>query len=541
MHILPYSRRAKVFLTTLNDAPKTYHKAIQGANKLEWEAEIKKELSNMNELAVWDVIELRSDYKIVGTTWVFKIKRDHLNRALEHKARLCAQGFTQTPGIDFGKTYAPTGRMNSLRALIAHASYSGLDFHQINVKSPFLNAPLTETVYLAIPQGLDIDRRKFCLRLNKAIYGLKQAPLAWYTRLKDWLQSVGFSVCKLDPCVFYRKDMEPLWIYVHVDDMAIFGKKIQAFKDQIHKEFSIKDIGPADLLLGVKIQHLKEGITLDQQHFVDSLLDLYGMKNCKAVSTPLVPNEHIGPATDDEEKAFKSIGVNFRSAVGSINYLSTATRPDLSHAVSSLFQHLERPGIRHWRAFLHVLKYLCGTQEMGLFYTRQGSPGLIAFCDADWGNCHITRQSTSGFLAQLHGSLVFWKTRKQPSVSISTAEAEYKSLCDLTSEILWFRQWCHEANIFHFDKAITVWEDNQSCIKTANGNCNANTKRMKHVDIQLHFVKEAIQAQLIELRYAPTANMLANFLTKSVPKASLQRALKALGVLRLGSRGDVEK
>ncbi|MBW0577511.1 hypothetical protein O181_117226 [Austropuccinia psidii MF-1] len=123
----------------------------------------------MKKLEVWDVIKLRSDYKLVGMTWVFKIKKDHLNRALEHKARLCAQGFTQTPGKDFDKTYAPTGRLNSLRALIAHASFSGLDFHQIDIKSAFLNAPLMETLYVNIPQGLDIDRRKFCLKLNKAI------------------------------------------------------------------------------------------------------------------------------------------------------------------------------------------------------------------------------------------------------------------------------------------------------------------------------------------------------------------------------------
>ncbi|MBW0554459.1 hypothetical protein O181_094174 [Austropuccinia psidii MF-1] len=160
--------------------------------------------------------------------------------------------------------------------------------------------------------------------------------------------------------------MEPLWIYVHVEDMAIFWKNIKPFKNQIHKELSIKDTGPVDLLLGVKIQHLEEGITLDQQHFVDSLLDLYGMRKCKSVSMPLVPNEYIGAATKDEEKAFKFIKVNFRSAVGSINYLSTATCPNLSHAVSSLSQDLDRPGIHHWTAFLQVMKYLCVTQDMGL-------------------------------------------------------------------------------------------------------------------------------------------------------------------------------
>ncbi|MBW0465595.1 hypothetical protein O181_005310 [Austropuccinia psidii MF-1] len=218
--------------------------------------------------------------------------------------------------------------------------------------------------------------------------------------------------------------------------MAIFEKNVQQFKEEIDKEFSIKDIGPAELLLGVKIHQMDGCITLYQQHFVDSLLDLY---------------------------------------------------------------------------------------------------------DADWGNCRLTQRSTSGYLAQLHGCLICWKTRKQPLVSISTAEAEYKLLCDLTSELLWFQKWCQEADIFHFNNAITVWEDNQSCIKTANGNCNLNTKRMKHVEIQLHFVKEAIKNQLIELSYTPTLDMLADFLTKAVPKLTLHRALEALGVLRLGLRGGVEK
>ncbi|MBW0545108.1 hypothetical protein O181_084823 [Austropuccinia psidii MF-1] len=174
-------------------------------------------------------------------------------------------------------------------------------------------------VYLVIPQGLGINCWKFCLRLNEVIYGLKQALLAWYTCLKDWLQSINFVVCKLDPCIFYQKTIEPLWVYVHIDEMAIFGRNAQPFKDQVNREFSIKDTGPADLPSGVKIQHLKEGITLYQQNFVDSLLDLYGMKNCKPVATPLVPNEHIRASTVEEEEVFKRININFRSAVGSIN------------------------------------------------------------------------------------------------------------------------------------------------------------------------------------------------------------------------------
>ncbi|MBW0503016.1 hypothetical protein O181_042731 [Austropuccinia psidii MF-1] len=154
-----------------------------------------------------------------------------------------------------------------------------------------LKCPLTETVYLSILQGLEINRHKYCLRLKKAIYGLKQTPLAWYNHLRDWLQRIGFNTCKLDPCVFHQKEPDALWIYVHMDNMEIFGTNIKPFKEKINKEFNIKDISPAELLLGVKIQKLDECIMLNRQHFVDSLLDLYGMQNCKTFSTPLAPNE----------------------------------------------------------------------------------------------------------------------------------------------------------------------------------------------------------------------------------------------------------
>ncbi|MBW0544488.1 hypothetical protein O181_084203 [Austropuccinia psidii MF-1] len=539
-NVLPYSRRPKVLISSCDDAPRTYQGAIKSPNSKKWMGSISKELGSMNRLDVWDVVDLDPKFKLVGTTWVFKVKKDHLGNIMEHKARLCAQGFTQSAGIDFGQTYSPTGRLNLLRSLIAFASSRRLQFHQVDIKSAFLNAPLAETVYLAIPQGLNIDRRKHCLRLKKAIYGLKQAPLAWYERLRTWLQSVGFSSCVLDACVFYRMGTNPVWLYIHVDDIAIFGKDVIGFKKELANEFEIKDLGQADLLLGIKITHSEDFVSLDQQHFTESLLDLYGMSNCKAVSTPLIPGVHLEVASQEDVEEFQALNVSYRSAIGCINYLSTATRPDLSYPVSALSQFLENPGIRHWKAFLHVLKYLKGTQDIGLTYPKDINATIVAYTDADWGNCSTTRRSVTGFLATMCGSLVLWKTRKQPTVSLSTYEAEYKALCDLTLELMWLKQWSQECSILTVDNPIPVHEDNQSCINAAKGDCNLNNKRMKHIDIQLHFIKEAISSSFIKLIYTLTSDMLANFLTKSVGRANLSRALNSLGVLRLGESGDVE-
>ncbi|MBW0546507.1 hypothetical protein O181_086222 [Austropuccinia psidii MF-1] len=236
------------------------------------------------------------------------------------------------------------------------------------------------------------------------------------------------------------------------------------------------------------------------------------MSECKQVSTPLTPQYHLETATDQEIQEFNKLNINYRSAIGSINFLSTATRPDLLFAVSALSQYLEKPGIKNW---------------------KRKKKGVKAFSNADWGNCRISRRAITGYLACLHDNLVIWKTKKQLSVSISTAEAEYKALCDLTSELLWLKQWCKEAQIFKFTNPITIYKDNQSCIKIANEDSNINNKTMKHVDIQLHFVKEAIA-----LQYIPSEDMLADFLTKSVNSIMLKKGLMKLGIKHLGVRGD---
>ncbi|MBW0523085.1 hypothetical protein O181_062800 [Austropuccinia psidii MF-1] len=146
LHILPYTRRPISYLTISEETPKTYCGALKSDNQLAWVKAIEKELSNMDRLKVWDVIKRKNEYKLISTTWVFKVKKNHLNQVTERKARLCAQGFRQTLGVDFDKTYTPTGRLNSLRALVAHACLNKLDFCQVDIKSAFLNAPLSEAV-----------------------------------------------------------------------------------------------------------------------------------------------------------------------------------------------------------------------------------------------------------------------------------------------------------------------------------------------------------------------------------------------------------
>ncbi|MBW0495925.1 hypothetical protein O181_035640 [Austropuccinia psidii MF-1] len=359
----------------------------------------------MNNLNVWEVVPITEKTRLIGTTWVYKTKHNEHKEVLEYKARLCAQGLSQTPGIDFGKTFAPTGSQNSLQTLISFAASNNLKFKQVDIKSSFLNVPLEEEVFLAIPHGLDLDKRK-----------------------------------KLEP---------PIWLFIHVDDIAVFGRDLTEFKLEIQNEFKTKLLGQADLLLGIKIHQDENSISLLQEHYVESLLDLYGMSNCRPVATPLVPNEHLESPTQAEVYELNKLDINYRSSIGSLSYISTATRPDISYAVSALLQLLEKPGIRQWKAFLHVLRYLIGTAELCVTYQKNMNESAVAYSNADWGNCRVTQKSVSGHLILLNNELVIWKTKKQPTVSLSSAEAEYKALFNLASEILWFQQFCLEVNITH--------------------------------------------------------------------------------------------
>ncbi|MBW0491917.1 hypothetical protein O181_031632 [Austropuccinia psidii MF-1] len=513
-HILPYTRRPRALLTASND-PLSYKQALKSENADQWVQATNKEVKTMNNLNLWEVVPIREKTRLIGTTWVYKTKRNERKEVSEYKARLCAQGFSQTPGINFGKTFAPTFHLNSLQTLISFAASNNLKFEQVDIKSAFLNAPLEEEVFLAIPHGLDLDKRKVCLQLKKAIYGLRQAPRAWYNQLSEWLETAGFKAAISDPCVFYRKLEPPIWLFIHVDDIAMFGKDLTEFKLEIQNEIKTKLLGQADLLLGIKIHQDKNSISLLQEHYVESLLDLYRMSNCRPVATPHVPNEHLESPTQAEVDELNKLDINYRSSIRSLSYISTATRPDISYAISALSQFLEKPRIRQWKAFLHVLRYLNGTADLCVTYQKNMNESAVAYSDADWGNCRVTRRSVSGHLILLNNELVIWKTKKQPTVSLSSAEAEYKALCNLASEILWFQQFCLEVNITHSLQPMKVYEDNQGCIDTANSDCNANTQRMKHIEIQLHFIQDAIKNSKIFLIYTPTSCMLADFLTNS--------------------------
>ncbi|MBW0570239.1 hypothetical protein O181_109954 [Austropuccinia psidii MF-1] len=529
-NILPFSQRAHTTTREeLEGVPRNYNEAIRGKDTEKWQAAIMKELDNMKRLKVWEVVDRKPSDHPITTTCVFKIKRDHNNNITEHKERLCAQGFHQIEGLDYLKTFSPTGKISSLRLLISHAARNNYSFHQMDVKSAFLNAPLEEDITLAIPDGIDEDRGRKALQLHKAIYGLKQAPLAWYNHLANWLKKACFKCSIADPCVFYRIKSKPVWIYVHVDDLAIFGPDLTLFKQEIQNAFDTKDLGKAELLLGVKVNHLPKGFSLSQEHYIDKLAEEYEIKSFTPSNTPLKPNIQLSNATEDELRAFKELKINYRSAIGALNYISLNTRPDITFSVSHLSQFLENPGITHWTVCLQVLRYLYHTKALTLHYTNSGSEGLIGYADADWGNSVMDRRSISGYTITLNGNLISWQTKKQPTVSHSTTEAEYKSLSDMTKEVKWLMRLMKEIGINN-TWTPQLLNDNKGAIDLAHSNTNHNGFKTKHMDIKYHYIRDLLKNSIIKLNYISTHLMAADFLTKAVGKTILLRSRSYLNL-----------
>jgi hypothetical protein len=174
---------------------------------------------------------------LINCTWVLKIKKDSENEPIEYKARLCVQGFRRIEGQDYYTTFAPTGKLTSLRMLMCYALDNNLLFHQIDIKSAFLHAPLDEEIFLRPPPGVIVKENQV-LKLKKAMYGLKQAPQAWHKALSQWLFSIGFHRCDAEMCVFWRKGT---FLYLQVDDIAIFSKNPEEFKTEVKQKFKIKD------------------------------------------------------------------------------------------------------------------------------------------------------------------------------------------------------------------------------------------------------------------------------------------------------------
>jgi hypothetical protein len=371
----------------------------------DWVMAMQEELNNFTRNEVWELVE-RSKQNVIDTKWVFRNKQDEHGVVTRNKARLVAKGFTQIEGLDFGETYAPVARLEAIRILLAYATHHDFKLFQMDVKSAFLNGPLSEEVYVEQPPGFEDPKRPtHVYKLRKALYGLKQAPRAWYECLKDFLLKNGFVMGKVDSTLFIQGKGKDIFVcQIYVDDI-IFGSTNEKFCEEFSrimtKRFEMSMMGELKFFLGFQVKQLKEGTFLCQTKYVKDMLKRFDKMEAKPIKTPMALNGHL-----DLNEEGKSIDQKvYRSMIGSLLYLC-ASRPDIMLSVCMCARFQANPKECHLMAVKRIFRYLVHTPNLGLWYPKGSTFDLLGYSDSDYAGCKVDRKSTTGTCQFLGRSLV---------------------------------------------------------------------------------------------------------------------------------------
>ncbi|RVW13324.1 Retrovirus-related Pol polyprotein from transposon RE1 [Vitis vinifera] len=375
------------------------------------------------------------------------------------KTRLAIDGC-----VDYQDTFSPTAKIISVRCLLALAAARGWSLHQMDVNNTFLHGDLHEEIYMSPPLGLRRQgEENLVCRLHKSLYGLKQASRQWFAKFSEAIQSAGYAQSRADYFFFTIKQGKSFTaLLIYVDDILITGNdpvSIATTKKFLHSHFHLKDLG----LLGAAL-----------------------------IDTPM----ERGLKLFDKSDLLKDQG-RYRKLVGRLIYL-TVSRPDITYAVHVLSRFMHQPRKAHMEAAFRVVRYLKNAPGQGLFFSLNNDFRLRAYCDSDWAGCPLTRRSTTGYCVFLGPSLISWRSKRQKTVSLSSAEAEYRAMTGACSLHI-------AANpVFH--------------------------ERTRHIEMDCHHIRDKIQDGSIITRHVSSSHQLADILTKPLGKEFFAPMIRKLGV-----------
>jgi Reverse transcriptase (RNA-dependent DNA polymerase) len=329
------------------------------------------------------------------------------------------------------------------------------------------------------------------------------------------LISYGFIRSKVDNAIYIKGSGDDLMLFsTYVDDFISVCDLLieyESLRDHLRKFFRITEIGEVKYILGIEFMRDAYGnIKLCQRQYAKDILRKFGMEGCKPLSTPLNSNESLSKSTEE-----LTVDVPYREVIGSLMYLSVATRPDIAAAVCILSKFCNEPKAVHWDALKHVLRYLAGTLEIGLQYRLHSELSCFGFCDANYGGDEDTGRSTSGYAFVLGGAAIAWSSRLQPTVALSSTEAEYMAACHAAKESVWLRELLGEVG--HPTEKVLLYTDNMSCMSLVKN--PVFHKRTKHIKIQWHFVRDLVESGELEFHYIHTSEQAADMLTKAASKS----------------------
>ncbi|GKD06531.1 retrovirus-related pol polyprotein from transposon TNT 1-94 [Tanacetum coccineum] len=463
---------------------------------------MQEEIHEFERLEVWELVPCPDKVLLIKLKWIYKFKTDEFGGVLKNKARLVAQGFRQEEGIDFEESFSPVARIEAIRIFVANAAHKNMTIYQMDVKTAFLNGKLKEEVYVSQLEGfVNQDNPSHVYKLKKALYDLKQAPHAWSDMLSSFLISQHFSKGEVDPTLFTRQaGNDLLLVQIYVDDI-IFASTNTAmcdeFANQMTTKFKMSMMGQMSFFLRLQISQSPKGIFINQSKYASEIVKKYSLLSIDFVDTPMVKKNKL-----DEDLHGKQVDATlYRGMIGSLMYL-TSSRPDLIYAVCLCARYQAKPTKKHLQVMKWIFRYLKGTINMGLWYSKDTDMSLTAYADADHAGCQDTRHSTSGSAQFLGDKLVSWSSKKQKCTAISNYG-------------------------FQFNK-ISLYRDNKSVIALCCN--NVQHSRAKHIDVRYHFIKEEVENGIVELYFARTEYQLADIFTKPLPRERFNFLIDKLGM-----------
>ncbi|KAL8093109.1 hypothetical protein AgCh_035123 [Apium graveolens] len=460
------------------DEPKCYNEA---AKKHEWRQAMKKEIKAIEKNKTWELRELPQGHKAIYL------------------------------------------KLETVRLLLVLSAKSGWEVHHLDVKTTFLNGDLLEEVYVNQPEGyVKQGQEHLVYKLAKALYGLRQAPRAWYPKLNKCLENLGFLRCPYEHAVYTRKqDGETLIVGVYVDDLLITGTSILAikqFKDQMKSIFKMSDLGKLSYYLGIEVNQGADCIKLKQSTYARKLLEKAGMSDCNPTKFLMDPKLHI---TKDEGGEAVNL-IEYKSIVGSLRYL-VHTRPDIAFAVGIVSRFMEHPTVTHLNSVKRILRYVKGTLEFGLVYTqRSGNNFLTCYSDNDLAGYIEDMKSTGGMVFYLNESLITWVSQKQKCVALSSCEAEFMAATAAACQAIWLRKLLGQITS-EFVGPVILFIDNKSAIDLAKNPVFHG--RSKHIDIRYHFIREYVECGEIIIKHVSTDMQRADSLTMALPVVKFEQVV----------------
>ena len=521
-----------------NNEPANYEEAMVGPDSNKWLEAMKSEIGSMYENKVWTLEVLPEGRKAIQNKWIFKRKTDADGNVTVYKARLVAKGFSQVQGVDYDETFSPVAMLKSVRIMLAIAAFFDYEIWQMDVKTAFLNGFLKEELYMMQPEGF-VDPKnadKVC-KLQRSIYGLVQASRSWNKRFDEVIKAFGFIQVVGESCIYKKVSGSSVaFLILYVDDILLIGNNVElleSIKGYLNKSFSMKDLGEAAYILGIKIyrDRSKRLIGLSQSTYLDKVLKRFKMEQSKKGFLPVLQGTRLSktqcPATDEDREHMRS--VPYASAIGSIMYAMLCTRPDVSLAISMAGRFQSNPGVDHWTAVKNILKYLKRTKEMFLVYGGDEELAVKGYVDASFDTDPDDSKSQTGYVFILNGGAVSWCSSKQSVVADSTCEAEYMAASEAAKEGVWMKQFMTDLGVVPSAlDPITLFCDNTGAIALAKE--PRFHKKTRHIKRRFNLIRDYVEGEDVNICKVHTDLNVADPLTKPLPRAKHDQHQNCMGV-----------